>query len=127
MPGVLDDNIQTHLDGNPLSSPSEEVNPVDVLNQSRRLTLMGPGGISSADMVTADMQSVNASAFGFISPSEGPESEKAGIDTRLASGVMMGDNGRLYQKFRNPKTGNYHWLSPEDLVGKTVALPRPGA
>ena len=124
-PGALDDNLETHLVGNPLSSPSEEVNPLDVANQNRRITLMGPGGISSSDMVTADMQAVHPSTFGFISPIEGPESENAGIDTRITNGVKIGSNGRLYQRFLNPRTGDFHWLSPEDLHGKTVGLPRP--
>jgi hypothetical protein len=52
-------------------------------------------------------------------------SESAGIDVRMSHGVKIGSNGRLYQRFRNPKTGDVHWLSPEDLAGKTVALPNP--
>lgn len=52
-------------------------------------------------------------------------SESAGIDVRMAHGVKVGSNGRLYQRFRNPRTGHTHWLSPEDLAGKTVALPNP--
>jgi len=50
-------------------------------------------------------------------------SELAGVDVRMAHGVRIGSNGRLYQKFRNPRTGNWHWLSAEDLAGKIVALP----
>jgi len=67
--------------------------------------------------------SVHASIFGFLSPSEGPESGQAGVDTRMANGVKIGSNGRLYQRFRNPRTGDIHWLSPEDLRGKVVGLP----
>lgn len=125
MPGALNDNVEGHLVGNPLSSPLEEINPLDVLNQAHRITLMGPGGISSADMVTTDMQAVHPSEFGFISPIEGPESEMAGIDSRLANGVKIGSNGRLYQRFEDPHTKDVHWLSPEDLYGKVVGLPEP--
>lgn len=50
-------------------------------------------------------------------------SEKAGIDTRMSNGVRIGSNGRLYQKFRNPKTKAMHWMSPEDLHGKVIGLP----
>lgn len=124
MPGALSDLVEKHITGSQLSSPLEEINPLDVLNQARRVTLMGPGGISSADMITAPMQAVHASIFGFLSPSEGPESGQAGVDTRMANGVKIGSNGRLYQRFRNPRTGDIHWLSPEDLRGKVVGLPR---
>jgi hypothetical protein len=50
-------------------------------------------------------------------------SSRAGVDVRLAWGTKLGDDGKIYQKFRHPKTQQYHWLSPEDLDGKTVALP----
>lgn len=273
-PGALTPLVESHLIGSPLASALEQINPVDEMNQARRVTLMGPGGIGSSDQVTNSMQAVDVGAFGFMSPVEGPEcfseetevrtklgwkfwpkvtmddelscqidgrlewhkptrlirdhykgdmilgenadirmcvtpnhrvfykteslviqwseslaedvygtelwipeeetsdgfsagqihiacdewsriqhddlvycatvpggmllvrgkpgtagfwtgnSENAGIDTRLADKVKIGSNGRLYQLFRNPKTGNLHWLSPEDLVGRTVGLPK---
>ena len=50
-------------------------------------------------------------------------SEKIGIDVRLAWGSKIGSDGRPYQKFLNRKTGKYQWMSPEDLDGLTVKLP----
>lgn len=123
LPFAFDDDVQGLIIGNSLSSPLEEINPVNLLEQARRITLMGPGGINSSNAITEDMQGISASQFGFISPLEGPESERAGIDNRLATGVKFGSDGKLYQRFRNPKTGQYHWLSPEDLSGKTIRLP----
>lgn len=278
MPGAFDGWAEGQLISNPLSSPLEEINPLDVHNQNRRVTLMGPGGIGSAEMVTESMRAVHPSIFGFLSVSEGPEctdgvsevcirrgwipwsdvrdddvfacwmpdgsvgwhpaervtrehyigdmyvfdtslvrikvtpnhrvvcalhqqadfrqryardvctteifiplarapvagssslqvyrllgisgwkkemvdemvycatvpggrllmrgshtteaywtgnSELAGVDTRLSNGVKLGSNGRMYQRFRNPRTGDIHWLSPEDLRGKVIGLPQP--
>jgi DNA-directed RNA polymerase beta subunit len=124
MPGALSDLVTKHITASQLASPLEEINPLDVANQARRVTLLGPGGVSSADMITDSMQAIHPSIFGFLSPIEGPESGSAGVDTRLANGVKIGSNGRLYQKFRNPRTGDIHWLSPEDLRGKVIGLPR---
>lgn len=67
--------------------------------------------------------SVHASQFGFISPVEGPESERAGVDARLAWGVRIGSDGRLYQRFIDRKTGKTEWLTPEQLEGKVVKIP----
>lgn len=126
MPSALDGLTEHYVTSNgQLVSPIEEINPIDILGQSRRVTAMGPGGVGSKDSITENMQAVHGSQFGFFSTIEGPESEAAGIDVRLAHGVKIGDNGRPYQKFRNKRTGNFHWLSPEDLIGKTVGLPRP--
>jgi hypothetical protein len=68
------DNYATGmLLGNPLSSPLEEINPMHIVEQLRRITLMGPGGIGSSQAITPSMQAVHSSQFGFISPVEGPE------------------------------------------------------
>ena len=50
-------------------------------------------------------------------------SEKIGIDTRMAWGSKIGSDGKPYQKFFNRRTGKYQWMSPEDLDGLTVKLP----
>ena len=118
------DNYATGLLlGNPLSTPLEEINPMHIVEQLRRVTLMGPGGIGSSQAITPGMQAVHASQFGFISPVEGPESERAGVDSRLAWGVRIGSDGRLYQQFNNLRTGKVEWLSPEQLEGRVVKIP----
>lgn len=118
------DNYATGmLLGNPLSSPLEEINPMHIIEQLRRVTMMGPGGIGSSQAITPGMQAVHSSQFGFVSPLEGPESEKAGIDVRLAWNTRIGTDGRVYQNFLNRRTGQMEWLSPEELEGKVVKLP----
>lgn len=67
--------------------------------------------------------SVSASQFGFIDPVAGPESERAGIDVRLAWGTKIGSDGRVYQQLRNRSTGEMEWVSPTQLMGKTLKLP----
>lgn len=108
---------------NPLSSPLEEINPLHILEQQRRITQMGPGGIGSSEAITPDAQAVHPSQFGFVSAIEGPESERIGIDTRLAWGARIGSDGRIYQQFKNARTGTLDWVTPEDLEGKSVGLP----
>jgi hypothetical protein len=56
-----------------LTTPLEETNPLQLIGQHRRVTVMGPGGIGSDDAITPEMQSIAASGFGFFSPLEGPE------------------------------------------------------
>jgi len=67
--------------------------------------------------------SIRTDQFGFVSTLEGPESEKIGIDTRMAWGSKIGSDGKPYQKFFNRRTKKYQWMSPEDLDGLTVKLP----
>jgi DNA-directed RNA polymerase beta subunit len=121
--GAFDSYARGLLIGNPLSMPLEEINPMHLVEQARRVTQMGPGGLPSEEAISIDAQQVHPSQFGFISTIEGPENSRAGVDVRLAWGTKLGDDGRIYQKFRNHKTGVMHWLSPVDLDGKTVGLP----
>lgn len=122
-PFAFDSYMEKFLIGNPLSSPLEEINPLHLLEQSRRATQMGPGGIGTDNAITEDMQAIRTDQFGFLSTLEGPESEKIGIDTRMAWGSKIGSDGKPYQKFFNRRTGKYQWMSPEDLDGLTVKLP----
>ena len=122
-PFAFDSYMEKFLIGNPLSSPLEEINPLHLLEQSRRATQMGPGGIGTDNAITEDMQAIRTDQFGFLSSLEGPESEKIGIDTRMAWGAKIGSDGKPYQKFLNRRTGKYQWMSPEDLDGLTVKLP----
>jgi DNA-directed RNA polymerase beta subunit len=122
-PFVFDNYTEKFLIGNPLSSPLEEINPLHLLEQSRRATQMGPGGIGTDNAITEAMQEIRTDQFGFISTLEGPESEKIGIDTRLAWGSKIGSDGKLYQKFHDRRSGKNRWMSAEDLDGLTIKLP----
>jgi DNA-directed RNA polymerase beta subunit len=122
-PGLFNGYIDSILVGNPLTAPLEEINPMQLVENSRRITRMGPGGLGSDDSITEESQAVHPSQFGFISPLEGPESGRAGIDVRMAWGSKLGSNGRIYQKMFDRRSNRYRWMSPEDLDGLTVKLP----
>jgi len=94
-----------------------------LVEQQRRISMMGPGGLPSADVVTPEAQNVHPSQFGFISPSEGPESQLAGVDVRAAWGTKLGSDGNIYQQFKD-RRGKTVWLSPQDTQDKTIALPK---
>lgn len=72
-PFVFDRYSIGMLVGNPLSQPLEEINPLHIAEQARRMTKMGPGGIGDPQAITESMQSVHGAQFGFVSPTEGPE------------------------------------------------------
>ncbi len=122
-PGAFNSYTEGLLVGHPLSMPLEEINPMHLVEQARRVTHMGPGGLPSDDSITADSQNVNPSQFGFICPLSGPESSRAGVDARFSWGTKIGDDGKLYQKFEDRKAKAYRWLSASDLDGKTLGLP----
>lgn len=70
---AFDPYVERLLVGNPLTSPLEEINPMQLTESARRITKMGPGGLGSSESITEEAQAVHPSQFGFISPIEGPE------------------------------------------------------
>lgn len=122
-PFAFDGYTTGYLLGNPLSTPLEEINPIHLVEQSRRVTQMGPGGIGTDNAITEDMQNVSVDQFGFLSTIEGPESEKIGIDTRFAWGTKIGSDGKPYQVMYDRKLGKYRWVNPDELMGKVIKLP----
>jgi len=123
LPGnFLNNYTEGQLVGNQLSSPGEETNPILLYDQLFRITQMGPGGIGSDSAVTESMQNVNPSEFGFLDPIAGPESGRAGVDVRATHNSRLGSDGRIYQKFFNPRLKRYEWLNARDLQGKALAF-----
>jgi DNA-directed RNA polymerase beta subunit len=123
-PGYFDSYASGHIVGNSLSAPSEEINPIQVLEQAYRVTQLGEGGIGSDRAITADAQNVHPSIFGFIDPSETPESERAGVDSRLVPSVRLGKDGNPYIRLREKKTGKLVWLTPDEIGDAIVAFPK---
>lgn len=121
------DNYATGLLlGNPLSTPLEEINPMHIVEQLRRITMMGPSGIGSSQAITPSMQAVHASQFGFVSPVEGPESLDRNTfvftdlgwvsapDLTPSHRMACNVNGRL--EFHLPeKCTSYHYKG--DMIG----------
>ncbi len=122
-PGHFNSYSEKLITGNPLSLALEEINPMHLTEQARRVSQMGPGGLPSSTSITEDAQNLHPSEFMFLSAIEGPESERIGVDTRVAWGTKLGSDGNIYQRFKNKKTGKYEWLSSKDLANKVVALP----
>jgi DNA-directed RNA polymerase beta subunit len=112
------------ITGNALSMPLEEINPLHLLEQARRVSQMGPGGLPSDQSITEDAQNLHPSEFGFLSVLEGPESGRIGVDTRLAWNTKLGSDGLIYQRWRNRRTGKYEWLNPADMTDKIIGLPQ---
>lgn len=120
--GIFDGYVKHHIVANPLSQAAEGINPLHLLEQMRRITVFGQGGLASSNVLTEEMTNVHPSIFGYLSTVETSESEKAGVDVRAASGSKLGSDGRIYQRFLNPRTSQYHWLSARDTQDKNIGF-----
>jgi hypothetical protein len=90
-PFYFDSYGEKQLIGNPLSSPLEEINPIHLLENARRVTQLGEGGIQSSDSITESMQSVTPGQFGVLSGLEGPECFPGNVEVFTNAGWLQWD------------------------------------
>ena len=115
--------LQSVLLGSGVAAPLQEINPIELLDARHKIIRLGEGGIGSTQAVSREARGVQPSHFGFIDPIRAPESDKIGLDMRLAQGVVRGSDGLLYAQVRNAKTGQNEYLSTENFLDKPVAFP----
>ena len=75
-----------------LSQFMDQTNPIAELTNKRRLSALGPGGLSR-DRAGVEVRDVNASHYGRICPIESPEGPNIGLITSLASYAKIDDFG----------------------------------
>jgi DNA-directed RNA polymerase subunit beta len=106
-----------------LGAVLQEIGPPEVLDYSYRVSRMGEGGIPSSDSVPETARDLMPSYAGYIDPGLSPESDRIGVDNRLAINTKKDDQGRLYAEFTNAQTGQHEWHSPQEIADKTVSFP----
>ena len=82
-----------------LSQFMDQINPIAELTHKRRLSALGPGGLSR-DRAGMDVRDVNESHYGRICPIESPEGPNIGLITTLASYAKIDDYGFIKTPYR---------------------------
>jgi DNA-directed RNA polymerase subunit beta len=120
--GLLNKSLDSVLFGS-LAQPLEAINPAQIFEQQSRVSKMGAGGIPDPRAVPIEARNVQASHFGFIDPIITPESERAGVDLRMARSSRKGEDGKIYSHMRDVRTGEMVWRDPEVITSSVVAFP----
>ena len=86
-----------------LSKFMDQVNPIAELTDKRRLSSLGPGGLSR-ERAGMEVRDVNSSHYGRICPIESPEGQNIGLITSLAGYAKVNEYGFIttpYHKVNN--------------------------
>ena len=87
-----------------LSKFMDQINPIAELTDKRRLSSLGPGGLSR-DRAGMDVRDVNASHYGRICPIESPEGQNIGLITSLAGYAKINEYGFIMTPYHKVKDG----------------------
>jgi len=100
-----------------LSQFMDQTNPLAELAHKRRLSAMGPGGLSR-ERASFDVRDVHQSHFGRICPIATPEGPNIGLVVHLAGYARVNEYGFLETPYREVKQTIP--LDPDKLVGRIL-------
>ena len=120
--------IKEFFGSSQLSQFMDQVNPIAELTHKRRLSALGPGGLSR-DRAGMEVRDVNPSHYGRICPIESPEGQNIGLITSLASYAKIDKYGFIqtpYRKVENKKlTDKVEYLTTSCIrYNKFNPIPR---
>jgi len=112
-----------------LSQFMDQTNPIAELTNKRRLSALGPGGLSR-DRAGVEVRDVNTSHYGRICPIESPEGPNIGLITSLASYAKIDDYGFImtpYRKVENCKiTDTVEYLTADEEADYIISQSTVG-
>ncbi|MGH7722974.1 MAG: DNA-directed RNA polymerase subunit beta [Candidatus Dormibacteria bacterium] len=117
--------IKEFFGSSQLSQFMDQTNPLAELTHKRRLSALGPGGLSR-ERAGFDVRDVHHSHYGRICPIETPEGPNIGLIGSLATFARVNEFGFIETPFRRV----YREVSTSDpraLVGRTAARAYPDA
>ncbi|MBI4299481.1 MAG: DNA-directed RNA polymerase subunit beta [Chloroflexi bacterium] len=110
--------VREFFGGSQLSQFMDQTNPLAELTHKRRLSALGPGGLSR-DRAGFDVRDVHHSHYGRICPIETPEGPNIGLLGSLATYARINEYGFIetpYRRVIKEVSNTYH-----DLEGRTLS------
>ena len=123
--------VKEFFGGSQLSQFMDQTNPLSELTHKRRLSALGPGGLSR-ERAGFDVRDVHASHYGRICPIETPEGPNIGLLGSLATFSRTNEHGfietpyRLVKKTISSKDPSIlgRTITADIITGKKVLLPK---
>ena len=115
-PRPLSASIREFFASSQLSQFMDQTNPLAELTNKRRLSALGPGGLTR-DRASTEVRDVHVSHYGRICPIETPEGQNIGLINNLASYAKINKYGFIETPYRRVDKATCRVLSePEDSV-----------
>ena len=98
-PRLLTAAIREFFASSQLSAFLDQTNPLSELTNKRRLSALGPGGLTR-DRASTEVRDVHVSHYGRICPIETPEGQNVGLINNLASYARINKYGFIETPYR---------------------------
>ncbi len=111
--------VREFFGGSQLSQFMDQTNPLAELTHKRRLSALGPGGLSR-ERAGFDVRDVHFSHYGRICPIETPEGPNIGLLSSLSSYARTNEYGFIESPYRQVLKSISCSAPAEELIGRTV-------
>ena len=116
--------IKEFFGSSQLSQFMDQINPIAELTHKRRLSSLGPGGLSK-DRAGMEVRDVNPSHYGRLCPVESPEGPNIGLITSLASYAKVNEYGFITTPYRkvvdNKLTDEIRYMTADEELEYYIA------
>ncbi|MGD9524379.1 MAG: DNA-directed RNA polymerase subunit beta [Gemmatimonadales bacterium] len=116
--------IQAFFGSSQLSQFMDQTNPLAELTNKRRLSALGPGGLTR-ERAGFEVRDVHYSQYGRMCPIETPEGPNIGLITSLSTYARINELGFIETPYRVVRDGTVtseiHWLSASEEEDYAVA------
>ena len=116
--------IKEFFGSSQLSQFMDQTNPVAELTNKRRLSSLGPGGLSR-DRAGMEVRDVNPSHYGRLCPIESPEGPNIGLITSLASYARVNEYGFIMTPYRKVEnrvlTDEIRYMTADEELGYYIS------
>ena len=125
---TLSSMINSFFGTSQLSQFMDQTNPLAEITHKRRLSALGPGGLSR-DRAGFEVRDVHYTHYGRLCPIESPEGPNIGLISSLCVYARIDDLGFIETPYRDVKDGKVdlsaegcHYMSAEEEEDKLVSL-----
>lgn len=119
--------IREFFGTSPLSQFMDQINPLAELTHKRRLSSMGPGGVTR-DTATLEIRGIHPTHYGRICPIETPEGKNTGLVNSMTTYARVNPNGiiespfyKVYKGQVQKNTGMYYFSAEQEEKIKLAA------
>lgn len=116
--------VSEFFNSSQLSQFMDQTNPLAELSNKRRLSALGPGGISR-DRASFEVRDIHFTHYGRICPIETPEGQNVGLINNLACYAKIDDHGFITTPYRRVVKGKVTeqtaYLSADEEQNQVIA------